>query len=486
MSKQSPQTDPFARALRNLRLFWSPIEELIHGFRSQIIPWHYCAGWMLFSTALLVFKIDHYLLSNTGLNALYPYYQPLYRLYAFSISSLGFWIWAWLQVKKKREKLATLTAAFKNAGLESKIGRLPNLISDFPIDSTNRKLRLTNAGFPLSKFNEQKKYLESELGIYIDVIKEDRERRAVDVVYSHIPMAESVVYNSEQKTPSFGFLVGRTRAHQLIGTLKETPHLLIAGQTGGGKSTFLRQMIVHLHLRQKATKFLLIDLKGGLEFSIFENRKQFRVVPNVIAAIEELKLVNHVLDERMTLLKAHQCKDIDAYMAKKDLPGRTLLNRHVVVVDEAAEMFLAGNHANSKEIQAARGILSRVARLGRAVGVHIVVATQRPDTRALDSQVKANLTGVICFQMMNDASSISVLGNGRASDLPRVPGRAIWKNGMDMLEVQTPFLDADAAEALLGPADDIKKDETIKVSDDQSTSESTTTPNKEDYRTPKE
>lgn len=486
MSKQSPQSDPFARALRNLRLFLSPIEELIHGFRSQIIPWHYCAGWMFFSTALLVFKIDHYLLSKTGLNALYPYYQPLYRIYAFSISSLGFWIWAWLQVKKKREKLATLTAAFKNAGLESKIGRLPNLISDFPIDSTNRKLRLTNAGFPLSKFNEQKKYLESELGIYIDVIKEDRERRAVDVVYSHIPMAESVLYNSEQKTPSFGFLVGRTRAHQLIGTLRETPHLLIAGQTGGGKSTFLRQLIVHIHLRQKATKFLLIDLKGGLEFSIFENRKQFRVVPNVIAAIEELKLVNHVLDERMTLLKAHQCKDIDAYMAKKDLPGRTSLNRHVVVVDEAAEMFLAGNHANSKEIQAARGILSRVARLGRAVGVHIVVATQRPDTRALDSQVKANLTGVICFQMMNDASSISVLGNGRASDLPRVPGRAIWKNGMDMLEVQTPFLDAEAAEALLGAPDDfankpaaIENFEAVKTTTE-------TRKTKEDYKDPKD
>lgn len=299
-------------------------------------------------------------------------------------------------------------------------------------------------------------------------------------------MAESVLYNSEQKTPPFGFLVGRTRAHQLIGTFKETPHLLIAGQTGGGKSTFLRQLIVHLHLRQNATKFLLIDLKGGLEFSIFENRKQFRVVPNVVAAIEELKLVNHILDERMTLLKAHQCKDIDAYMTKKDLPGRTSLNRHVVVVDEAAEMFLAGNHANSKEIQAARGILSRVARLGRAVGVHIVVATQRPDTRALDSQVKANLTGVICFQMMNDASSISVLGNGRASDLLRVPGRAIWKNGMDMLEVQTPFLDADAAEALLGPVDNLEDKKQEEHAPNEQSHNAVILKSKEDYKAPKD
>lgn len=486
MNKQTPQFDPFRNAFKNFKLLLSPVEELIHGFRSQKIPWHYCTGWMLFSTALLIFKIDHYLLSKTALYALYPYYLPLYRLYAFSLSSLGFWIWAWLQVKKKREMLATLTAAFKNAGLESKIGRLPNLISDFPIDSTNRKLRVTNAGFPLSKFNEQKKYLESALGIYVDVIKEDRERRAVDFIYSHIPMAENVIYNSEQRTPPFGFLVGRTRSHQLIGTFKETPHLLIAGQTGGGKSTFLRQLIVHLHLHQKSTKFLLIDLKGGLEFSLFENRRQFRVVPNVVAAIEELKLVNLVLDERMTLLKTHHCKDIDAFLAKKDLPGRVSLNRHVVVVDEAAEMFLAGNHANSKEIQAARGILSCIARLGRAVGVHLVVATQRPDTRALDSQVKANLTGVICFQMMNDASSISVLGNGRASDLPRVPGRAIWKNGMDMLEVQTPFLDAEVAEVLLGPPDNVEESKSERQSVAKLDQTTLIRKTKEDYKSPKD
>ena len=112
----------------------------------------------------------------------------------------------------------------------TKIGRLPNLISDFPIDSANRKLRLTNAGFPVSKFYEQKKYLESELGIYIDLIKEDRERRAVDVVYSHFPMAEQVIYESDEKTPSFGFIVGRTRAHALIASLRETPHLLVAGR----------------------------------------------------------------------------------------------------------------------------------------------------------------------------------------------------------------------------------------------------------------
>ena len=125
------------------------------------------------------------------------------------------------------------------------------------------------------------------------------------------------------------------------------------------------------------------------------------------------------------------------------------MERVLVVVDEAAEMFLVGNHASANEIQKARRVLSQIARQGRAVGIHLIIATQRPDTRALDSQIKANLTGVPCFPMANDASSLTVLGNGRATDLPSIAGRAIWKSGVEMTEVQTPFLSTEETEVLL-------------------------------------
>ncbi len=159
----------------------------------------------------------------------------------------------------------------------------------------------------------------------------------------------------------------------------------------------------------------------------------------------------------MELLKTNECKDIDAYLAipeeKRKVPqaGHFLqnLSRHVLVVDEAAEMFLAGAHAETNDIQTARRVLSQIARQGRSVGVHLVIATQRPDSRALDPQVKANLTGVICFQMLNDASSITVLGVGRATELPAIPGRAIWKSGAEMIEIQTPFLGTEDTDRLL-------------------------------------
>ena len=169
MQKQNSTQSRIDTTLKNIELCLEPIEELIHGIATNTIPWPICAGWTVGSSLVLFFKIDLFILSHTPFSGLYPYHPFLYKLYAFSLSTLAFWIWARDQVKKKREKLELLTRTFKNAGLESKIGRLPNLISDFPLDPMTRKMRLTNAGFPVSSFQAQSKFVESELGIFIEI-----------------------------------------------------------------------------------------------------------------------------------------------------------------------------------------------------------------------------------------------------------------------------------------------------------------------------
>ena len=127
------------------------------------------------------------------------------------------------------------------------------------------------------------------------------------------------------------------------------------------------------------------------------------------------------------------------------------MSRKLVVVDEAAEIFLGGHHATNSDLSLARKVISQIARQGRAVGVHLVMATQRPDAKAIDSQVKTNLTGIVCFQMPNNVSSITVIDSGRATHLPNMPGRAIWKNGGQLTELQTPHLSIEEAKDILAP-----------------------------------
>jgi S-DNA-T family DNA segregation ATPase FtsK/SpoIIIE len=360
---------------------------------------------------------------------------------------------------EKERLVKKLTEVFQSVGLKNNLGKMPNFIFDRPLDEVTRKLRLTRATLPLETFQKAKNSLESALQIYIDEIKEERAKGTVDIIYAHKAMPEIFTLKDVSHIPKLEFIVGTTRSQEMRANLNQVPHLLVAGQTGGGKSTFLRQLITALYLNDKKSTFTLIDLKGGLEFQTFENLPRITVVPGVSEATFELKGISATIEARMKLLRANKCKDVVEYAKlppdeRKDadgVPKDTALNRHLIVVDEAAEMFLAGHHASTSDVTAARRILSQVARQGRSIGVHLVIATQRPDSRALDPQVKANLTGVLCFQMVNDISSITVLGTGRATDLPPIPGRAIWKSGMDTVEVQTPFLSTTEAEKLLDP-----------------------------------
>jgi len=308
---------------------------------------------------------------------------------------------------------------------------------------------VTVAGATLDRFRKAKDNLESNLKVHIDDIREIRRKGLIDIVYSSEEMPRKVKIKDIRKLPPCKFLIGETRASIIKADIRLVPHLLVAGQTGGGKSTFLRQFITTHYLNLPAAHFVLIDLKEGLESHLFEGLPGIEVFDNVKDAVLRLKDYDRTLQTRLNTIKAAGCVDLDQYLKK--MGESSQIERDFIIVDEAAELFLAGGGTKSSEAQEGRRILSDVARRGRAAGVHLVVATQRPDTKSLDPQVKANLPGVLCFQMANDASSITVLGVGRATDLPPIKGRAIWKVGAQMIELQTPLLTDTEALVLLEP-----------------------------------
>jgi S-DNA-T family DNA segregation ATPase FtsK/SpoIIIE len=374
------------------------------------------------------------------------------------LATSGFWGWSFLRVCSKSHLKRRLKQVLTNSGLTNALGKTPRFLSDRPLDSSTRILRLTNANLPLTKFEGAKSAIESGLQIYVDLIRESRQFGTVDIVYAQAPMPSMIPFMDDSFSVN-RVKIGHTRGEPIYAELDKVPHFLIAGQTGGGKSTMIRQMITSLYLGKGniPVEFTLVDLKGGLEFQSFEELKGVKVVSSLVDTVSILTDLASELDDRMAVLKANHCKDLAAYRKiapddRKNVNGNpigTYFDRHIFVIDEASELFLSGAGESLKTIQGAKRAVSRIARMGRAVGINLIVGTQRPDARALDTQIKANLPGKICFQMGDTASSMVVLSNKRARDLPNVPGRAIYQNGSRQMEVQVPFLDVNKAEALL-------------------------------------
>lgn len=429
-----------------------PVVEIFHGITSKSINWFVCLGPGCLFNILVLTRLDAPLFGLVRLGWLFP---PTgmwaYFIYCIMGAISGFVTWGLWQTTLHNQVSRKLTDVFQTSGLKNSIGKLPAFIFDKPIDEFTRKMRLSRANLPLSQFISAKENLESALQVFIDEIKEDRGRGTVDIIYASSAIPTGVKLADISGIGKCRFLIGETRARKIIADLREIPHFLIGGQSGGGKSTFLRQIITTLYLNNPKFEFVLIDLKGGLEFQIFENMERMNVVPNTSGALEFMERLDEALQSRMASLKQNECKDIDAFL-KLSPEKRTALcavNRTIVVIDEAAELFMASDKSGANDAQRAKRLAIKLAAQGRAVGIHLFIATQRPDVKAVDGQIKANLSGIVAFQMPNMHSSQTILDNSRAAHLPKIPGRCIWKTSLEQTEVQTPFLTVEETSNLL-------------------------------------
>ncbi len=223
------------------------------------------------------------------------------------------------------------------------------------------------------------------------------------------------------------------------GTFTEVPHMLIAGYTGSGKSNLVNVMLCSLMQTQSPDdlRVVLIDLKGGMEFDIYKDIPHLHgtIVSEIDAVEEILEDIVAVLYYRMGKIRG-TAKDIDVYRRRK--PDE-YMPRILIVFDEVASV---GDHGpTSKQILQ---YIALIGRLGRALGIHSWLCTQRPDTKVLTGAVKANMTARISGRMSTAADSITVLGNGSAATLAAVEGRMIWMRGPDPMPIQTPHITEDA------------------------------------------
>jgi S-DNA-T family DNA segregation ATPase FtsK/SpoIIIE len=447
--------------------FWQLFVELVKAFRRNDPTLLRVAVISITLGLTILAEIDVLIFRKVGAWGIYPRDGQVFRLYISAVVFMPFIFYAASIRRDKKKFVDSLREVFDLVGFRNAIGGYPRFVSLDPISGGTMKLRLTNGAFPVSEWQKKKERLEANLRVFIDEIRSVNERGLVEITFSYEPMPSRVTIENLRAYRDYKFFLGRDRTRNYVGDFGNSPHLLVAGETGGGKSAFLRQMITTVKLNHPEAEFHLVDLKGGVEFGHFEKFPGMKVIAEVASVSAALKTITGVMQVRTQALKERKLTKIDEYFESTEYRGfstreksKHVLGRRIfVVIDECAEIFLFGAGHDAAQVRDIRASVSKIARLGRFVGVHVILGTQRPDKNAVDPQVKTNLTSVICFRIHDIGGSLAVLGTGRANDLPKIPGRAILRTGADEQEIQTPLLEFGDAITLLEEKFRLRHDE---------------------------
>jgi len=250
--------------------------------------------------------------------------------------------------------------------------------------------------------------------------------------------------------------LGKTINNEIyIADLAKMPHLLIAGATGQGKSVGVNSILVSLLYKKHPSqiKFVLIDPKK-VELSLYTAiEKHFLaklpgeedpIIVDTKKVVHTLKALTIELDARYDLLKDAQCRNIKEYNEKfinrKLNPnnGHRFLPYIVLVIDEFADLIMTAG----KEIETP---IARLAQLARAIGIHLIIATQRPSVNIITGTIKANFPARMAFKVSAKVDSRTILDTGGAEQLIG-RGDMLLSAGSDIMRLQSGFVDTPEVE----------------------------------------
>lgn len=255
----------------------------------------------------------------------------------------------------------------------------------------------------------------------------------------------------QESTYELPIALGKTITNEVfIVDLAKMPHVLVAGATGQGKSVGLNAIITSLLYKKHPAelKFVLVDPKK-VEFSIYSAiehhflaklpNEEEPIITDVTKVVQTLKSICVEMDTRYDLLKLARVRNVKEYNAKfinRQLnpdKGHKYMPYIVVVIDEFGDLIMTAG----KDVELP---IARIAQLARAVGIHMIIATQRPTTNIITGTIKANFPARIAFRVSQRIDSSTILDRPGANQLIG-RGDMLFLQGADPIRVQCAFID---------------------------------------------
>ena len=304
----------------------------------------------------------------------------------------------------------------QSIGLTNHAGMVPELLRK-KRDKGHPRVTIwefRNQSIPLAEWEDNRAAIEAALDI--SVIKmtygKGKSRVLVYAVPAQIDLPEIICWKGKYLSPdSFVLVLGESLLGPVTVNLAHIPHILLGGSTGSGKSVLLKLLL--MQAMKKGARVYIADFKGGVDFPPLWNR-DCRICFEETDLLGLLTDLVAELERRKEIFRTVGCSNIDTY---NKATGENL-QRLIFACDEVAEVLdKTGADAERKKMLAQiETRLSTIARQGRAFGIHLILATQRPDAAIIPGQIRNNMDFRVCGRADSVLSSI-ILDNTDAADL---------------------------------------------------------------------
>lgn len=326
-------------------------------------------------------------------------------------------------VKKKRKAFNRI---FKEMKFQSADNKYPNYLYETVISDFATMYSFSTL-IPLNIWTSKKELLEMYMNLKIIDIKQDEtNNRIINLIAETEPLPNCINWNDDFIDVENNILNIGVGCYGVVGMdLEKHPHSFIAGETGSGKSNILKCLIYQA--LAKNYEVILIDFKRGVSFSSFSNS-----VDIYYDYKDVIKILRDMVTETTNRLDKFRNAKVDNIIEYNEISG-DYLKRKIIFIDELAELL----KTRDKEISnILNDSIETLTRLSRAVGIHLIMGIQRPDSTVINGQIKNNVSYRVCGRFVDKEPSRIMLGNDIASTIPNIKGRFIIKDN-DLQEIQS-------------------------------------------------